>query len=692
MLPFDRYRRGRVAMRPGTGHSYAAIGGGASPISSITQVTTITPGTAPVSILSEPFTYADQALASVNGGITWAVSASNPGDPVSDVVVLSNKAVLGHTGAGYYMEAGWALYKPALVLTTTYTLTATVTFNAVPAVAANATLRCRTLSDDPEAAYDGILMDLQQSAGTVSLVNAFTSAVLGTYSFGAPLTLGHAYALELRVNGNDFAAWVDGVQRCVGTTDAFAAQTYIGFSLSSDGTDALGPTLDAFGVSVGAALPAARQTSIVCTVGDSIYQGTNSSIPTLVTGGSGILDPGSFPQTAILYEFVYFVDGTTIQKLNAKTGAMVTFTATAGSLPAGCTLACLYRGRLVLAAPATDPQNFFASRVGVPTDWDYGQTDSAAAFAGNASTSGRVGDPIVALISFSDDYLLIGGDHNLWIMRGDPGFGGSIDLVSEAIGILGSNAWCKSPDGAVYFVGTGGLYKAAKGSDALEVLSLLNYPQYFAGLNRVTSRIQMVWDSDRIGAWIFATPLVSGPATHLWYDLRTNSLWPIVFPDAYGPTACVVYDSDGPADRMLMLGSRTGLIETLLDTLRTDDGTPISAYVVLGPFQPNPGESVLSGITFDMGELLPADAGTPALWSFRATIRAGKTAYSVTEGATYRTASASFVLDRRTKTMRQRLRGAWFTVALSNLTAGTYFSFESGELEFSPAGRNRQQR
>jgi hypothetical protein len=141
-----------------------------------------------------------------------------------------------------------------------------------------------------------------------------------------------------------------------------------------------------------------------------------------------------------------------------------------------------------------------------------------------------------------------------------------------------------------------------------------------------------------------------------------------------------------------LLGGRTGLIQKLDDTVRTDDGTTIAAYVVLGPFHPGPGEMVLQGTTFEMGELSAADAGTPALWSFKATLKAGKTAWAVTEGTGYRQAAASFVLDRRTKTMRQRLRGAWFSVKLETLTAGTYFCFESGELEFSGGGRNRQQR
>jgi hypothetical protein len=193
------------------------------------------------------------------------------------------------------------------------------------------------------------------------------------------------------------------------------------------------------------------------------------------------------------------------------------YTATAGSAPTGCTLAAVYRDRLCLAAPYTTPQNFFFSRVGTHTDWDYSQTDPAAAFAGNASQAGHIGDPIVALMPASDDIMYIGGDHNLWAIRGDPADGGSIDLISDAIGVLGPNAWTKAPDGTVYFVGTGGLFRIS-GTGTPEMLSDGKWNDYFRRIDRAANFITLDWDRDHQGLYIFVTPVVSGATTHMFWD------------------------------------------------------------------------------------------------------------------------------------------------------------------------------
>ena len=68
------------------------------------------------------------------------------------------------------------------------------------------------------------------------------------------------------------------------------------------------------------------------------------------------------------------------------------------------------------------------SRSGDATDWDYSAEDPLAAVALNASSSaGRIGDAVHALIPWRDDVMLIGTEHGLFAMSGDPAAGGSID-------------------------------------------------------------------------------------------------------------------------------------------------------------------------------------------------------------------------------------------------------------------------
>jgi hypothetical protein len=273
---------------------------------------------------------------------------------------------------------------------------------------------------------------------------------------GSPFTGTHTY--EVRVNGNVHAVYMDNVLQTSFTTSDYS--TIIGFGFGCGTSVAENDVeVDNYQILVGDAVVHNRQTNVVAVSGGSIYVGIPAGTIALATSGSAALSSATLPSACFSQGNVYFVDGTNLKKLVVSTATVSNLVATAGSLPTLCTLACVYRDRLVLAAPAATQQNFFMSRVGTHTDFDYSTTDSASAFAGNASTAGRIGEPIVALIPGGDDVLYIGGDHNIWAMNGDPADGGSIDLVTDGVGIAGQNAWCKAPDGAIYFVGTGGLFR-----------------------------------------------------------------------------------------------------------------------------------------------------------------------------------------------------------------------------------------
>lgn len=442
-----------------------------------------------------------------------------------------------------------------------------------------------------------------------------------------------------------------------------------------------------------------------------------------------------------------------------------------------CSLACNWRGRLVLAGDSGAPQNFYMSRLGVPTDWNYGATDGAQAVAGNLSVSGLIGEPIVALIPFTDDILIIGCTHSIWLIQGDLAQNGTIVQVSANIGILGANAWQKDSFDALYFVGTGGLYTCRPLWEQWQPPKLLTgetFNQFFQGLSPSANIITLVWDEDARYLYMFFTPNNDASlGTHLLYDTRNEGMWPLQYPQGHGPTAAIQFFADGtPNYRGVLMGGFDGSLRRLDPASLDDDGTPISSTITLGPFHPFPEAALLSGTTIDFGEadpqsftwgfptavlgevpVPPPDGSTqdfnlangpvildtvqvfngtlqlinnidyqvdtggdlfffvaplaqdvitvnysyqaatnPVPWNVQVTIESGPDAFEVTEGKPHSSLAINSVIERRQKTFRQRLRGGWFSVTLSNSQPDTYFSFESMMLEFKDSGRNRERR
>lgn len=450
-----------------------------------------------------------------------------------------------------------------------------------------------------------------------------------------------------------------------------------------------------------------------------------------------------------------------------------------------CSLACTWRGRMVLAGDSGSPQNFYMSRAGNAFDWNYGAIDAQAAVAGNLSTSGSIGEPITALIPFSDDIMMIGCTHSIWLLQGDPAQNGTIVPVSSNVGVVGANGWTKDSFDSLYFLGTDGLYKCRPLWEQWQPPQLLtgtNLDQYFAGLQTSQNIFTMIWHEDAHYLHLFVTPADDVTAgTHLIWDTRGEGLWPQQYPQAAGPTAAILWYANGdPLNRGVLVGGWDGVIRRLDQTALDDTGFTINATLTFGPFHPFPEAALLSAVTIDLGEILTSQVGDPPIavadevpsgvtdgsnTSFQLanqpvlidtvylfanggvplnqgpfgdytidstglitfgfpppsgtvltanytyqqspaspanvlmTMATGADAYSVTENLTQtepdqpRVASIACIIDRRQKTMRQRLRGGWFSFTLSNQNQpDTYFSFESALMEFQDAGRNRLRR
>jgi len=330
---------------------------------------------------------------------------------------------------------------------------------------------------------------------------------------------------------------------------------------------------------------------------------SNGDLRIVDAGGTGWTAPtnstGAFNANGIVFSAVnnqkmYFADGSHYLFYDPKLNAVLPWVATAGTLPVdsdGNTprLICTWRGRTVLSGLLKDGQNWFMSKVSDPTNFDYSPVSPSAidAVAGNNSQLGLVGDTITGLIPYTDDVLFMGGDHTLWVIRGDPLSGGQIDRVSDAIGMAWGEAWCKDPYGAVYFVSNlCGIYMMNP-QTGLTVPQRISQQieQLLAKVNTGANTIRLIWDDRLQGLHVFVTP-TAGVATarHLFWEWRVGAWWTDEFANPYhNPLCCATFDGNTSQDRVALIGSWDGYVRFLNPDAVDDDGTAIASSVVIGP-------------------------------------------------------------------------------------------------------------
>ncbi len=259
-------------------------------------------------------------------------------------------------------------------------------------------------------------------------------------------------------------------------------------------------------------------------------------------------------------------------------GTYVPFMATEGMVPVGCSLICLYRDRLVLAGSHGEPHMWYMSRQGDPYDWNYVEDTSSdnldygIAVAGYNSDAGVVGKPIRALIPHSDDYLVFGYDHEMWILRGDPAAGGQVDCLSRSVGVVGKRAWCHGANGEAYFLSQDGVYVLAPGGESYpKAVSRTVLPVELAGVDW-RDNVQMSYDVPANGIHIF----IEGKPSW-FFSLDTGSFWPVGFGNGAVVTATMEYRGE------VLMGCFDGFVRTHDDAVVTDDGECFDSFVAIGP-------------------------------------------------------------------------------------------------------------
>lgn len=340
-------------------------------------------------------------------------------------------------------------------------------------------------------------------------------------------------------------------------------------------------------------------TLVAISQGNCYYAASgDTSWSTSINGTSPLATPplnftGTVFSTA-LNQKLYFADGVNWCYFDPSNGTVFTWAATKGTLPVDTSgnlprLICTWRGRMVLSGLLFDPQNWFMSAVSDPTDFDYAplEISPTQAVAGNNSPLGLVGDVVTTMIPYSDDLLIMGGDHTIYMFRGDPMAGGQIDLISASIGMAWGVPWAMDPYGSVYFFSNRtGLYvfdPSQAGSKPQRISQGIE--QILQAYDTGSTTIRLMWNDRYQGLHVFLSPTLAPASTrHLFYELRTGAWWQDQFDNTnLDPLACCVFDGNLPGDRTALIGSWDGYVRAFQPTATTDDGTPIASSVVIGP-------------------------------------------------------------------------------------------------------------
>ncbi len=318
-----------------------------------------------------------------------------------------------------------------------------------------------------------------------------------------------------------------------------------------------------------------------------------SSDPAGGTGVGMLSTSARWVMAAAGFNRVLWTDGKQYRSYNALTDAVSEWVAVGtGAIIPRARLLTIWNGRAWLAGFENEPQNWGMSEAGNFDGWDFfpvETTATQAVYGNSPSGAGLCPDIITALIAYSDDLAIVGCDHTIQRLTGDPAAGGRFDLMTDRTGIAFGRAFCKDEKGVLYFYGSlGGVYAMVPGTQPERISRGID--PLLKDIDVGATRIRLEWNDWEEGVHVFLTPYAGGATTHYFWSRERNEWEPDDFPEALDPTAVYVSDGDDADDRVLLLGGADGKVRFWDRSALTDDGTAIESFTFVGPVQAGAGE------------------------------------------------------------------------------------------------------
>lgn len=410
----------------------------------------------------------------------------------------------------------------------------------------------------------------------------------------------------------------------------------------------------------------------------------------------GVRITGTWPISSITDETHIVVtgtlgNGTTVsyrvmrapKVFDTETLTLTRLTASAGKVPPDCKIVVAWNDRLCWAGDDLLPEAVYMSKIGDPTDYDYGTNLLDEAFVYDpARVAGApfIGDRVTALIPHLDDYLLIGCRRSMWIQRGDPALGAPPEAISREIGVLSQSAWCYTPENTVVAMTLDGLYLIAPNSNSQPIrLSRERLPQELVNINTELYDVLLEYDTLRNGINIFVTGKESSSSRHFWFGWALQEFSPESYDPDHEPTAITSHAISGVGPRRVIYGCRDGYLRMAEDSEPTDDGENFHSYVLIGPIMLG-GDGYHEGMIREIVGQLATDSGEVTM-----KIRVGdsiESAYAASSRVEYPMRAG------KNRTWRPNLRGSACYIELSS-GGGEAWAFEQLTLVRERLGKQR---
>lgn len=372
---------------------------------------------------------------------------------------------------------------------------------------------------------------------------------------------------------------------------------------------------------------------------------------------------------------------------------------TYGTMPTKATLGCNYRGRAVLSGNDIYPHQWYMARQLNPWDWAYVALDAQTPVAGNNTDAGEVGDIIVSVTSYKDDYLLFGCASEMHCLTGDPAEGGSLYEIDLTVGMYGPKSYTFDKDGNFYFMGTDGIGVLKSRDLVLTNLSQASIPNLLKdeGLDQGTHRVTLGYDPIRKGIAVCMTKLSDGTNSNYWLDIASGGFFPESYPAVCAAYSQLYYKATDQTYKDLLFGCQDGYIRHFDDTAKSDVTTAGIAAIVSDVLMPvmDMSEEDEDG-QGRMNSLTLVTAGGRASGSFQDTdgvtldIHTADDSETVVEdvmdGATP-LVTRTYSGTGRQKRLRKKARGKWVGMVLKNSTANETWALGRLSVKIKIAGR-----